>query len=70
MISRIIAQINTLNESITYWEKRFSGESSIEERTHMVNQLTTLYFAKTTLQNLLDDSFWNEGQVTYTQPIQ
>ena len=73
MHNRIIAQIGTLNESINYWEKLFSGESDYEERRIIVDHLTKLYFARTTLQNLLEDSLWNDGyhvQVIYPHPIQ
>ena len=60
MHNRIIAQIGTLNKSINYWEKLFSGKSDDEKQSIIVDHLEKLCFARTTLQNLLEDSLWND----------
>jgi hypothetical protein len=57
---RIEKTLQSIKNSIFYWEKVFDESTSETEKEAITNDIYKLYAIKTTLENLLDDSVWGK----------
>ena len=58
---RIEKTLQSIKNSISYWEKVFDESTSETEKEAVANDIYKLYAIKTTLENLLDESLWGKS---------